>query len=67
VQPTCRVVYFFLFLFLPCCLMMQCATHTLCCLFIFISSMLFDDVACNPHASLSISRLNTYIVYIVCL
>ena len=34
----------------------QCATHTLCCLVIFIfnSSMLIDDAACNPHAVSSI-------------
>jgi len=56
VQPTRRVVYFFLFSIPPCSLATQRATHMLrhLFLFIFISSMLFDDVACNPHAPLSI-------------
>ena len=55
-QPTCCVVYFFLFSIPPCCLVTRRATHTLCHLFIFIfiSSMLFDDAVCNPHAPLSI-------------
>jgi len=56
VQPTCSVIYFFL----QCCLMTQRATHMPCCLFLslhlvyFFLSILFDDVACNPHAVLSI-------------
>jgi hypothetical protein len=56
VPPTHLVVYFYFFLFLLCCLTMWCATYMLHCLFIFIfiSSMLFDDMACNPHASSSI-------------
>ena len=52
VQPTCWIIYFFPSMlfndvvynphamssisFPPCCLMMQCATHMLCCLFLFV-------------------------------
>ena len=59
-QPICCVINFFLSLFPSFGLMTWCATHMLCCqfIFIFISFILFDDAVCNPHTMSSILFLS---------